>query len=132
MRSPSAKNNTLFFILTALTLSACGLFTKNQEAAITGNWTYISVTRNDTALFAIGSDDSMILRADHSFCYDIAAPDKHSCGTWQLESENGKTLLVLNYRPEIKVRKFEISELKSSKLVFSENGVVFSYKRRNR
>lgn len=119
-------------VFTALSFSACGLFNKNQEAAITGTWSYISVTRNDTAVFAIGINDSLILRKDHSFCYDIAAPDKHSCGTWNLESENGKTRLVLSYRPEIKVRKFEISELKSSKLVFSENGVVFSYKRRNR
>lgn len=136
MRLPSAANKVLTIAAMAFLFAGCNSVKKSfavypiHDADMTGTWMYTSVTRGDTVLFPVTKSDTMILRSDHSFRYDIESAGKHSSGSWKLLSKDQSHTLELRYLPEYRSRFFTVTKCTEDTLVFEENRVVFSYIRK--
>ena len=101
---------------------------RHPSKLLHGTWEYTAVLRNDTTLFPVKNDDTMVLRPNKTFQYDISFINKHSIGIWSLDDR--KSLITLTYLPDNKKRNFQILFLTSDSLAITENGVVFEYRKK--
>jgi hypothetical protein len=88
-----------------------------------GIWNYTQVSKGDSSLFEVNSEDLMILGNDSSFTYDIQSVNKHSKGSWTYSDH----VLHLKYIKPDTIRHFKIKKLSAATLEMEENGVVFKF-----
>ncbi len=139
MKLPSAKNNSLRLLTALLIVSgslAFHLKPDQQNELFLGIWQYTCASRNDTALFAINTNDSMVIKNNGEFYYDIDAPNKHARGTWTLKYRKAmptpgtQWYLVFSYLPDNKTRSFDICFASEDSLSLCEGNNRFCYKKR--
>jgi hypothetical protein len=119
-----------------------GSFGARKAPAIVGTWSYTYVTKDGSSLFPTGPNDSMILRKDGTFQYDLELANRHSKGNWKfkfggkfpndpvLKTRKPLGALRLTYSKDSSIRTFYITTLTDNTLEMYENGVFFGYKRR--
>lgn len=108
-------------------LAACGNHNQSLHDLVQKNWHYVSVTDGAGNDFKkVSSSDIMTLDAGN-FRYDLEQENIHASGTWKLQDST----LVFNYSPDStgksKVRNFKITDCSDTRLVFTENGITFTY-----
>lgn len=119
----------LFAVLTILFVS-CN--TVSVEQKLSGKWLYQSITKNDSAFLPVVKGDYMLLDSNGNFEYKLTEAGKFEKGTWQfVEPDTLSLSYFLNDSVHVisKVRKFNLEVVSQYVLIFSENGVRFTYKR---
>ena len=117
-------NANKLYILTVFFLTTSCSDRKGNEN-IKGCWNYVSVSRNDSLLFAVNEEDELNLFPDSSFTYHIQSVHKQARGRWKFENSN----LHLKYELPDTVRHFKLTLLSKNKMVMQEGSVVFSFRR---
>jgi hypothetical protein len=114
--------NKIAFILFLLPLSC-----QRQVAAdlLTTRWETVSISRADTVFIPVEDGDYLEFNAEKKFQYSLKKVNMKKQGRWELKDKE----LLLHYEPENITRKFRIIFLSSNRLSFTENSVVFEYRK---
>ncbi|MDZ7847950.1 MAG: Na+ dependent nucleoside transporter N-terminal domain-containing protein [Owenweeksia sp.] len=110
-----------FVLLGSLAFQAMG-------QGLAHRWTFQAIsTTNDTSVLTVDSADYFLLKADHSFSYQLKAKDNLKArGRWHRE---GNTL-TLNYElPRDTTRQYRIISHSDTALVLQEEKTKFSFTR---
>lgn len=132
MKFQNEKNKliTLLLLGVCFTVLAFSTYSKSKYA---GTYYYHSVTRNGNNVFPTGINDSLVLNKNHTFLYDIAAPNKHMSGTWKIvktekDSSASREALEFTYAPDGNKRVFYLCRNKQFSLCLREGNTYFNFK----
>jgi hypothetical protein len=132
MRLPNAKNKFGIILGLPLLLTACNTLTKVTAKKTLGTWTYISVIKNDSIVFAVQPCDTLVF-GSNTFRYDITSVQKHMQGNWKiipLRGDSLRTAIQMEYLPSKQIRQFDILVINDTALIFQEKGITFTFSKR--
>jgi hypothetical protein len=133
MKLPNVKSKFGIILGSFLFFTACQSLSKNTHNKLIGTWTYASVSKSDSLVFAVHENDSLVFTSN-TFKYDIASVQKHMQGNWQvirLHSDSVPAAVQLKYLPGQQVRQFEILKINDSSLIIQEKGIIFTFSKRS-
>ncbi len=127
------EKNSLFALLCLCGCFAILAFKSNGKEKYVGTYFYHSVTRNGDLVFPIGTNDSLVLNKNHTFLYDIAAPNKHMSGKWKVlkvskDSSPVQQALEFTYSPNGNKRIFNVYRNPQFSLSLREGQTYFNFK----
>ena len=106
-------------------------FGESYGQALEQNWKFSNIENNNgESLFSINSETDVFNLADGAFEYQLEAKDNlKAAGDYILQNN----LLVLFYnQPTDTIRRYRVSEITDSTLVFSENNIRYSFVKANK
>lgn len=99
----------------------------NEAPVIAGAYSFHHISNaSGENLLPIGLSDSLILKTDSSFHYQLAAKNVLASGVW---FEQNQTLTFTYTAPSDTTRYYHITSLSDSALSFTENGVEYAFTR---
>jgi len=102
------------------------LFSSTFAQTIEKNWKFRSITNQEkTSLFDINPETDRFSLSEGNFTYQIASKDNlHASGDYMLQNN----LLLLFYTtPKDTIRKYHITEITDTTLVFTEGDVTYQF-----
>ncbi len=132
MKLPNAKSKYWILFGLPLVWVACKSLSQETTKKAIGTWTYTSVTKNDSEVFTVNYNDTLLL-GPKTFRYDIASVQKHMQGNWKiipLKGDSLKTAIQLEYLPSKQIRQFDILQISDTALIFQEKGIIFTFSKR--
>src|SRR5204863_547585 len=124
----------IFFAILALVFAAHSIAQQSLSECVQKKWHYVSAKDEKGKDFKkVAKTDILSIKTyngQNKFRYDIAQENIHASGTWELKDS---TLVFTYNKPtdagttKKTVRYFKITACIGSRLVFTENGITFTF-----